>query len=131
MRVEEAPAEIPDTLRHATALHQAGRLDEAERLYRQVLQAAPDQADALHALGVPMAQTGRPLEAAGLIDRAILVDPVLLGGIKARLGRNRDGFALFDTPRFTRYIEEGYRIMWERAERGLPPASFAAESRRR
>ena len=64
---------------------------------------APDQADALHALGVPMAQTGRPLEAAGLIDRAILVDPVLLEGIKAKLGRNRDGFALFDTPRVTRY----------------------------
>ena len=39
MRVEEASAEIPDPLRHATALHQAGRLDEAKRLYRQVLQA--------------------------------------------------------------------------------------------
>jgi predicted O-linked N-acetylglucosamine transferase (SPINDLY family) len=58
-------------------------------------------------------------------------DPALLDAVKAKLARNRDSFALFDTPRFTRYIEDAYRIMWERAERGLPPANFAVESRRR
>ena len=60
MSIEEASREISDTLRHATALHQTGRLDEAERLYRQVLQTAPDQAEALQFLGVLMAQRGNP-----------------------------------------------------------------------
>jgi predicted O-linked N-acetylglucosamine transferase (SPINDLY family) len=58
-------------------------------------------------------------------------DPVLLSSLKIKLAGNRDVFPLFDTPRFTRYIEEGYRIMWERAEHGLPPAAFAVESGRR
>ena len=49
--------------------------------------------------------------------------------VKANLGRNRGEFALFDTPRFTRYIEEGYRIKRERAECGMPPASFTVEPR--
>jgi predicted O-linked N-acetylglucosamine transferase (SPINDLY family) len=57
-------------------------------------------------------------------------DPVRLDAVKSKLARNRDGFALFDTPRFTRYIEEAYRIMWERAQRGLPPASFDVETGR-
>jgi predicted O-linked N-acetylglucosamine transferase (SPINDLY family) len=57
-------------------------------------------------------------------------DPVRLDAVKSKLARNRDGFALFDTPRFTRYLEEAYRIMWERAERGLPPASFDVETGR-
>jgi len=48
-----------------------------------------------------------------------------------KFDRNRDGLALFDMPRPTRYIEEGYRNMWERAERGLPPASFDVEPRPR
>jgi predicted O-linked N-acetylglucosamine transferase (SPINDLY family) len=57
-------------------------------------------------------------------------DPALLDAVKAKLARNKDGAALFDTPRFTRYIEDAYRVMCERAERGLPPAGFVVESRR-
>jgi protein O-GlcNAc transferase len=94
MSAREAPGEISNALRHATALHQAGRLDEAERLYRQVLEAAPDQADALHFLGVLMAQTGRPVEAAALIDRSISFDPA-----NARAFYNR-GNVLIDLKRF-------------------------------
>ena len=39
-------------LNQAIALHQAGRLDEAESHYRQVLQATPGHFDATHLLGV-------------------------------------------------------------------------------
>ncbi len=73
MSAEGMSARIFDALRHATASHQAGRLDEAERLYREVLRADPDQADALQLLGVLTAQRGNPLEAAQLIDRAIFL----------------------------------------------------------
>jgi protein O-GlcNAc transferase len=51
--------------------HRAGRLEEAERLYRKVLHAAPNHADALHLNGVLLMQTGRDALAVRLIRRAI------------------------------------------------------------
>lgn len=51
--------------------HQAGRLREAEAIYRDVLEASPDQPDVLHLLGVVAYQTGRLDEAAEAIERAI------------------------------------------------------------
>lgn len=45
-------------LANGTALHRAGRLDEAARLYEAVLKARPRDADALHLLGVVAYQRG-------------------------------------------------------------------------
>ena len=52
-------------------------------------------------------------------------DESALTAIKAKLARNRLTFPLFDTDRFRRNIESAYRTMWERSQRGEPPASFA------
>jgi protein O-GlcNAc transferase len=52
-------------------LHQAGRLDEAESLYRQILQQDPHHADALHLSGVIANQRGEHVRAVELIGRAI------------------------------------------------------------
>jgi predicted O-linked N-acetylglucosamine transferase (SPINDLY family) len=52
-------------------------------------------------------------------------EPVLLRSYRQRLAENRDGCALFDTERFRRNIEAAYTKMWQRAENGLPPESFA------
>jgi len=41
--------------------HQAGRLNQAERLYLQILKIDPRRADALHFLGVLAHQIGRNL----------------------------------------------------------------------
>ncbi len=60
-----------ETLTQAVALHQAGRLAEARRLYDEVLAAVPGQADALHLLGVLLAQTGEVAHAVALIRQAI------------------------------------------------------------
>lgn len=71
----------PDTKgiheRFAAALehHRVGRLAEAERAYRQILEAAPQHADALHMLGVVAHQTRRNAEAVDLIQRAIDRNP--------------------------------------------------------
>jgi protein O-GlcNAc transferase len=54
-------------LRH----HRGGRLNEAESLYRQILQADSTHADALHMLGVLAHQTGRQPLAVEMIRRAI------------------------------------------------------------
>ncbi|MGA2441512.1 MAG: tetratricopeptide repeat protein, partial [Tepidisphaeraceae bacterium] len=51
--------------------HQAGRLAEAERIYRQVLAQQPNHADALHRLGVLAFQVGRLDAATDLIRQAI------------------------------------------------------------
>jgi len=49
---------IAETLESAIRNHQAGRLREAEQLYRQVLQAVPGHAEALHYLSVLAFQVG-------------------------------------------------------------------------
>ena len=56
-------------------LHGAGRLQEAESVYRQVLAAAPGHADSLHMLGVIASQCGQPQAALACIDQAIAIKP--------------------------------------------------------
>lgn len=58
-------------LRQAAALHQAGRLAEAEPLYAAALATLPGHPDALHLYGVLCAQTGRNARAVELIGAAI------------------------------------------------------------
>src|SRR5436190_23701850 len=55
--------------------HQAGRLAEAEGIYRQILAAHPEHADALHLLGVIAHQIGRNDVAVSLIQQAISLTP--------------------------------------------------------
>ena len=62
-------------LGQARALHQAGRLPEAERLYRDVLRVRPRSAEALHGLGVLALQAGHPLPATELIAQALVISP--------------------------------------------------------
>jgi len=70
------PQENVDQLsRVAVGHHQAGRLAEAEAIYRQILAQVPGHADALHLLGVLAGQTGRLDVAFDLISRAIAVNP--------------------------------------------------------
>jgi predicted O-linked N-acetylglucosamine transferase (SPINDLY family) len=59
----------------ALSHHRAGRLAEAEAVYRQILSADPNDADALHLLGVIANQTGRNDQAIDLIGRAVELDP--------------------------------------------------------
>jgi tetratricopeptide (TPR) repeat protein len=59
----------------AQALHQAGRLAEAQGLYEQVLQTEPRNAEALHLLGYLWFQKGDIARALGLIGRAVELQP--------------------------------------------------------
>ncbi|MBL8200613.1 MAG: tetratricopeptide repeat protein [Chromatiales bacterium] len=62
---------VQDELRAAIGHHQAGRLAEAEALYRQILAQAPRHPDALHFLGLLAHQTGNPAAAVELIGQAL------------------------------------------------------------
>ena len=55
--------------------HTAGRLPEAEGIYRQILKTDPDQSVALQLLGVIAHQVGKNDEAADLITRSLAAKP--------------------------------------------------------
>ncbi len=59
------------TLEQAIEHHQAGRLPQAEALYREVLRIQPGQPDALNLLGVMANNAGQPELAIDLIGQAI------------------------------------------------------------
>ncbi len=50
-----------------------------------------------------------------------------LNAIKAKLMRNKTSAPLFDTPRYTSYLEDAYTVMWQRSRMGLPPVAFAVD----
>jgi len=58
-------------VQRAMALHQQGRLADAEAIYKFVLRTAPNQADCLHYLGVIKHQAGQYKEAVELIKKSI------------------------------------------------------------
>ena len=60
-----------DPLNRAMELHQSGKLDEAERLYQEMLSARPDDADVLHLLGLVALQRGQIEPAIRSISAAI------------------------------------------------------------
>ena len=69
-----APAAM-QAFREAMAAHQAGRLDEAERLYRRVLKADDRQFPVLMMLGMLCAQRGKLGEAERFLRGALDINP--------------------------------------------------------
>jgi protein O-GlcNAc transferase len=82
-------------------------------------------ASLLRAVGLPELVTGslRDYEEMAL---KIARDPALQASLRAKLAHNRETFPLFDTARFTRNVESSYTTMWQRSQRGEPPAHLAA-----
>ena len=68
-------ASITSKIQDAVALHQQGQLGLAEALYREIVRVEPDNAEALHLLGVIAHQTGNHQDAVDLISRAIATRP--------------------------------------------------------
>ena len=64
-------ATVATALRH----YQAGRIGDAEAIYRRILAAEPRNFDALYLLGLLTYQLGRPEAARKLIETAITVNP--------------------------------------------------------
>jgi protein O-GlcNAc transferase len=70
----KAGGRAEQSLAAAMAHHRAGRLIEAERLYRSVCDSDPKNARAFHLLGVVAHQLKRS-DAASLVGRAVMLDP--------------------------------------------------------
>ena len=66
---------IDQALQQGIAAHEEGELQDAERLYRVVLQAQPNHPDANHNLGVLAVTVGKPLKAIPLFKLALEANP--------------------------------------------------------
>ena len=103
-------------LQRAVQLHQLGKLDEAQALYRQVLEHAPRQFDALHLLGVIERQRGNPEAAARLIGEALQVDPQQarahcnLGAALQDLDRPQDALDSYEA---ALRLDPQYALAWD------------------
>jgi predicted O-linked N-acetylglucosamine transferase (SPINDLY family) len=81
-------------LQNALALHQRGRLAEAEQVYRNILKMAPDHFGATHLLGTVLLQRGQFIEGERLTAKALQINPNVPSAL------NNRGFALTELKRF-------------------------------
>lgn len=83
---------IDEAFAHGVRQHQAGRLDEAERIYAAVLERQLDRGDALNVMGILKYQRGELAAAAALMRRVVELEPAAdgvwnnLGNVLLRLG---------------------------------------------
>jgi len=75
MTAKDAGARLEQDFAVAANHHMAGRLSEAETMYRRILSREPNHAGALHNLGFLAGQLGNPSEAIRLFDEALAVKP--------------------------------------------------------
>ena len=90
-------------LQLALQLHRLGKLDQAERLSKAVLETQPDNFEALHLQGICQFQQGRNDEAAQSLRAAVRVAPTRadawsdFGVVQATMGRLEESVASYDT----------------------------------
>src|SRR5688572_28173608 len=94
-------------LREGVTLYRGGDLPRAESCFREVLDAQPEQIDALNLLGLVLALQKRHGEAVKVMQKAITVkpgDPVLLGNLGGLLNEANDPLTAI------RYLRDAIRL---------------------
>ena len=92
----------PEAIRLALEHHRAGRLPEAEAIYRRILDVEPGNFDALHLLGTIACQVGRYGLSVELIEKALAIKADFAeawsnrGGALEALRRYGDAIASYD-----------------------------------
>lgn len=89
-------------LEYAMSLHRAGKLAEAEAIYRRLLSAEPDHAQVLSLLGLIACQRGQLDEATVLLGHAVAREPdnpeyrINLGEVQRRRGNMPEALSQFE-----------------------------------
>lgn len=73
--LQSSTPSISESLQQAIAHHQAGQLQDAERIYRGILQAQPNHPDASHNLGVLAVQVKQPAAGLPYFKAALAANP--------------------------------------------------------
>lgn len=98
----KSPSNVAPALAQAVQLHRQGRLADAERLYREILEVQPDQIDALNNRGAALLSLQRDEEALASFRQALRVKPDHVeahyncGSALRNLGRYPEALASFD-----------------------------------
>ena len=93
---------ISDNLQDAIAYHQAGDLQNAQRLYKSILEGSPNDSNAKHLLGMSLFQQGNLEQALILIWESIKIDPqnflayTNLGNVFQRIERHQEAINSYD-----------------------------------
>jgi tetratricopeptide (TPR) repeat protein len=99
----KAKTDSEDHVLHAKTLHRAGNRAAAEQLYADALEADPDNADALHYLGLLRFQQGQGAAAVDLLYRAVAAEPETpeyycnLGMVLSKSGRVSEALEVLDS----------------------------------
>ena len=112
------PAQLASAFAQAAALHQAGRLAEAEQIYTRILKAQPKHFESRFLLGVIHAQRGGHADALRQFDVALKLNP------KSASVHNSRGVALGKLKRVTEALASFDRAI------ALQPDSAEAHSNR-
>jgi protein O-GlcNAc transferase len=83
-------------------------------------------ASLLNAVGLPELVT-RSLDEYEALALKLASDPMLIASVRQKLDGNRKAYPLFNTDRLRRHVESAYMTMWDIAQRGERPQSFAVE----
>jgi len=101
MNAPVSKSAVDKKIRKASELHRAGKLQEAAKLYRQVLQMEPDHAGAMLLLAMVAEATGQKDEALSLAIRSLQIRPDnptginFLGNLLKSQGRYDDAIEIF------------------------------------
>jgi len=99
----QRPDPVAGLMEQGRRLRSAGKLPEAEKLYRRALGLAPKNTDILVALGLVVGSSQRFDEAGHFFDRALTIKPDLLD---ARLGKVRLAIWQGDAPRARALVDD-------------------------
>lgn len=111
----ETQLTLDQALQQAVAHHRAGQLQDAERLYRAILQAQPQHPDANHNLGVLAVGVGQP--AAAL--------PFFKTALEAQAQQGQYWLSYADALLRTGQTDNARHIIDEARRRGLPAEALA------
>jgi len=113
---DSKPLPLGAALQQAVDHHQAGRLQEAEQLYRTILQAQPGQPAANHNLGVLAVQVGQ--HAAGL--------PYLKAALEAHPAKEQYWLSYAEALLATGHASEALKTLQTAIQRGLKTPAIKA-----
>ncbi len=74
-KINTPPSKLDKKLLQAVTLHRAGRLKDAERIYREILKSDLQHSDANHNLGALAVQTGKPALGLPFFKAALAANP--------------------------------------------------------